>query len=68
MLIFELLATIAALFVMVAITWTMVSMMDWLDKNHWHFIPAAWLTTAWGIGTSLGGAIFLIDILRTVLS
>jgi hypothetical protein len=64
MLIFEILATIAALGVMIGITWTMIGMMDWLDKNGWHFIPSAWLTTAWGIGTSIGGAIFIIDILK----
>jgi uncharacterized membrane protein HdeD (DUF308 family) len=64
--IFELLATIAVLSVMIGMTWTMVDLMTILDRTGVRFVPAAWITTIWGVVSSLAGSIFLIDILRDV--
>ena len=65
---FEILATIAVLAVMFAITATMVDIMDGLTKAGVRFVPAAWIVTAWGVVTSFAGSVFLIDILRQVCS
>jgi hypothetical protein len=63
---FEITGIIALLTIMVAITWTMVRMMDLLERLKMHFVPAAWLTTAWGLVAIGSSSVFVLDVLRLV--
>ncbi len=64
--IFEILATVTILAVMFGASYSMVDIMNALDRAGVSFVPAAWITTAWGALVSLAGSVFLVEILRKV--
>lgn len=49
------------------IMWTMVKLLNGLEAVGLHYVPAAWITTAWGVTAILASSTFLISILRYLL-
>lgn len=64
MMLFESLSVISVMGIMYVITWTMTKIMNGLTSWGVGFIPAAWLTTAWGIVAFLASATFLLSLLQ----
>jgi hypothetical protein len=61
---FELLSILALGLIMVAITFTMVKMMDALWIAGLGFIPSAWLVTAWGVVSILASSAFVLHLVQ----
>lgn len=60
---FEILSILALFGVLWMATYVMVAMMEFLTPRI-KFIPAAWLTTAWGLMQIITTSTFLLDIVR----
>ena len=63
--VFEVLSILALFAVLVMATYTMVGIMEFLAPRM-KFIPAAWLTTAWGVTLVISSAAFLLHLVRLV--
>ena len=66
MLVFEILSILALFGVLWMVTYTMVHIMEALTKIGVRFIPASWLTTAWGLILIVSTSSFLLHLVRLV--
>jgi len=64
--IFEILSILVLFGVLWMATYTMVRMMEGLTKIGVQFIPASWLTTAWGLLVTISTSAFLLHLVRLV--
>jgi len=63
--VFEILSILVLFGVLWMATYMMVAMMEFLSKRI-KFIPAAWLTTAWGLLQIVSTSSFLLHLVRLV--